>query len=76
MSKEKTITATIVFQELEGGFWGLIDQAGNQWLPINMPEQLKYAGKSTKVVIREVDMMTTSMWGRPVKIISFSTFTP
>ena len=76
MSNKKTITATIVYQEIEGGFWGLIDQDGNHWLPINMPEQLKYAGKKIKLVIREVDMMTTSMWGKPVKVVSFSTLNP
>jgi hypothetical protein len=75
MSK-KTITGKIVYQDLEGGFWGIIDQAGNQWMPVNMPEQLKYPGKKVEVVIKEVDMMTTSMWGTAVKIISFSTVTP
>lgn len=76
MSKKKTVSGKIVFQDLEGGFWGIIDEAGNHWMPINMPEQLKYPDKKVEVIIQEVDMMTTSMWGKPVKIISFSTVTP
>lgn len=62
--------------EIEGGFWGIIDEKGGQWLPINLPEQLKYRGKKAEVVIKEVDIMTTSMWGKPVKVVSFSTFAP
>jgi len=70
------ITATIVYQNLEGGFWGLEDEKGNNYLPVNMPEQLKHEGKKVKVVIREADEAGAAMWGRPVHIVSFSTMTP
>jgi hypothetical protein len=70
------ITATVVYQNLEGGFWGLEDENGNNYLPVNMPEQLKYEGKKVKLVIREADAAGTAMWGRPVRIVSFSTMTP
>lgn len=70
------ITATVVYQNLEGGFWGLKDERGNNYLPVNMPEQLKYQGKKVKLVIREADVAGTAMWGRPVRIVSFSTMKP
>ena len=76
MAKRITIKGTIVYKNLEGGFWGIRDDQGNNWLPINMPEQLKHKGKKVEVVIKKVDMMTMSMWGEAVKIISFSTLAP
>ena len=76
MASKKTITGTVVYENLEGGIWGIKDSTGKQWLPINMPEQLKHPGKKIEVVIKPVDVMTTSMWGETVKVISFSTLAP
>lgn len=73
----KEITGKVVYQNLEGGFWGIIDEKGNQYLPVNMPEQLKYKDIKVSVVIRPLeDGVGTAMWGSPVRIISFSTVTP
>lgn len=75
--EKKEITGKVVYQNLEGGFWGIIDSSGNQYLPVNMPEQLKYEDINVSVVIRPVeDGAGAAMWGRPVYIDSFSTVTP
>lgn len=77
MSTKQRITARIVYQNLEGGFWGLIDESGNQYLPVNFPEQLKHEGRTVQVVIRRMeDGVSTAMWGQPVRIVSFGTVTP
>jgi hypothetical protein len=68
------INGKVVFQQLGTGFWGIIDSKGNEWRPVNMPDQLKYEGKKVKVVANKVEEgMSIFMWGEPVKIVSFNT---
>ncbi|HFA48230.1 MAG TPA: hypothetical protein ENJ95_04340 [Bacteroidetes bacterium] len=69
----KTITGKVTYQQLATGFWGIIDDSGQEWRPVNMPEQLKKEGKRVSVTIKEVDEMSIFMWGTPVRIVSFST---
>lgn len=72
--KSKRITGTVKWQSLATGFWGIIDEKGNEWRPVNMPEQLKTEGKKVTVTIQEVDEgMSIFMWGTPVRIESFGT---
>lgn len=67
------IKATVVYNKFEGGFWGLIDQDGNEYLPTNMPQQLMQIGKTISCGITSSDTMSIYMWGEPVEIISFET---
>lgn len=76
MTKRETLSGTIIYENLEGGIWAIKDQNGAILTPINMPEQLKHKGKKVKVTIKRVDMMTMTMFGDPVKIISFETMNP
>lgn len=64
---------TVKYIELEGGFWGLIDDHGNQYLPLNLPEQLKLNGQTATLSIETLDVMGSMMWGAPVNIVSFTT---
>ena len=76
MSKKK-ITGKITYQNLETGFWGIIDEDGNHWRPVEMPEQLKHDGRRVTVTIKEVEEEASIfMWGTPVKILSFETLSP
>lgn len=70
------ITGKVVYQNIGTGFWGIVDGKGNEWRPVNMPEQLKYEGQQVTVDAKEVDEMSVFMWGTPVKITSFQTITP
>ncbi len=72
----KSIKGKVSFQNIETGFWGIIDDAGNKWMIIEMPEQLKYDGKSVEVMIEPIDAMSMMMWGTPAKIVGFSTVAP
>lgn len=77
MKKKIKIDGKVVYQNLGTGFWGIEDNKGNQWRPVNMPEQIKYEGKQVKIVATEVDEdMSIFMWGTPVKVISFNTMMP
>ncbi len=72
--KSKIITGTVSWQPIETGFWGITDEKGGQWRPVNMPEQLKKAGKKVTLMVREIDEgMSIFMWGTPVRILSFGT---
>ncbi len=72
--KSKRIKGTVTYQNLATGFWGIVDDKGNEWRPVNMPEQLKQEGKKVSLTIREVDGgMSIFMWGTPVEVVGFDT---
>lgn len=71
------IKGKVVYQKLSGGFWGIVDDNGREWRPVNMPEQLKQEGKQVSLKVKEVEEdMSIFMWGIPVRILTFQTFTP
>jgi len=73
----KTITGKIVFKDLGPGCWGIVDDAGNEYRAVDMPEQLKHEGKRVQVGISPADEAASIfMWGKPVDIISFGTLIP
>lgn len=71
-----TIKGTVKFQNLEGGFWSIIDKNGINYRPVNMPEQLKFEDAEVEVIAEHDEQMSFIMWGDPIKIISFSTLNP
>ncbi len=73
----QTIQGKVVFEAIGPGCWGIVDEKGQQWRPVNMPEQIKYVGAEVQVNIRKVDEMASIfMWGTPVQILSFHTLAP
>ena len=74
MKDTRRIKAKVGYHDIETGFWGLTDQDGNKWVPVNMPEQLKVQNEMVRCTIRIMDdVVSVQMWGTPVKIISFET---
>ena len=70
----RLIKGKVVFQNLGMGFWGIIDNRGNEWRPVNMPEQLKKPGAEVSLRIKEVNEDASMfMWGTPVEIVGFHT---
>ncbi len=69
-----TITGTVQKVAIGMGFWGIVDQNGNNYRPINMPAQLKFLGKSITITAQKVEAgASIFMWGTPIKILSFTT---
>ena len=69
----KHVTGTITYVDLEGGFWGIKTNTNN-YLPLEMPDQLKYDGLETSCALFILeDVMTMNNWGIPCKLISFKT---
>ena len=74
MKKPFDLSGTVVYENLEMGFWGIIDIKGRKWRPVNMPEQLKTKGKKVSVTAIEIEEeFSIYMWGTPISILSFGT---
>ena len=61
---------TIIFVDLEGGFYGLVAEDGTNYNPLNLGDAFKE--ESLRVRFRGVlrpDVMTTRMWGRNLEIL-------
>ena len=72
-SSEITGFGTVIYQDLEGGFYGIIADDGRQYLPISLPEELKENGTMVSFVFRPVqDTASIFMWGEQVQIVSIS----
>lgn len=59
-----TATGTVRFQDLEGGFWGIVADDGRKFDPIELDE--KFHKDGLRVVFEAVpdtDRMSTRMWG-------------
>ncbi len=70
----KHITATVVFIDLELGFWGLVERDGSKYQPLHFPEQLKHKNATVEVTIQILqDAASLMMWGRAVRIVGFET---
>jgi hypothetical protein len=67
------ITGKVILLPFEGGAYGIEDDHGKQYLPINMPNQLKKDGARVKCSVRKTDDVSIIMWGDPVFIDSFET---
>ena len=73
----KSISGTVVYQNLGTGMWGIEGDDGQQYRPINMPEQIKYEGAKVRVIIKKVEeAASVFMWGTPVRVVSFHTLSP
>ena len=71
------IKGNVVRVEIGPGCWGIQDEQGQEWRPVNMPEQLKYPGRVVGVEAENVDdNFDIFMWGKPVRIVSFATMMP
>jgi hypothetical protein len=65
-----TLTGTITYIDLEGGFYGIIADSGDRYFPINLDQQYKV--NKLKVHIKgkiRKDVITTTMWGTPLEIL-------
>lgn len=63
-------TGTIQYIDLEGGFYGIITDQGENYLPLNLPEAFRVDGLRVRFWAKvRNDVMTIYMWGTPVEIL-------
>jgi hypothetical protein len=72
MSKKvySNVSVHLSYYDFEGGFWGMTDKNGNQWLPLNLEDDWISQGNIEVVVSFAVDENIFSLvnWGTPVRI--------
>lgn len=66
-------TGTIVYQNLEGGFYGIVGDDGANYLPLNLPDEFAQDNLSvTFTGIVQRDVATIQQWGTPFELIEIS----
>ena len=69
----KRVLGKVIYHDFSGGFWGIVSDKGVEYRPLNFPIQLKIEGVLVDIVVEDMnDEISMFMWGKPVKIISFS----
>ncbi len=65
---------TIIWNDFEGGFFGIQARSGAKYYPLNpLDQELQSDGISVKFVLkREPNVITTVMWGTPVSVITIN----
>ncbi|WP_051203647.1 M1 family metallopeptidase [Hugenholtzia roseola] len=66
-----TIRGKVTFQDLEGGFWGIISHEGKSYKPDQMPAELQKQGLEVEVEAEEIKGFSIFMWGTNIRIISY-----
>jgi hypothetical protein len=63
------ITGTVVYQSIEGGFWGIAGDDGEKYRPIHeLPAEAQTDGCRVEADLEPVEMVSFTMWGRNVKV--------
>jgi hypothetical protein len=66
------IKGSVTFQNVSGGFWGIIDEDGNKWKPLEMPIELQKEGLKVEISAKKAaGGMSIFMWGTSIKILEF-----
>lgn len=67
----QSFDGTVVYQNLEGGFYGIVTARGDELLPANLPAAFEEDGLAVHVEGRFLEgVATIQMWGRPFEITS------
>ncbi|MCM2465060.1 putative hemolysin [Methanoculleus oceani] len=61
---------TITFVDLEGGFYGIVADDGERYLPADLPAEYRQDDLRVRFVVDVLeDTATTQQWGTPVEIV-------
>ncbi|MFX0042981.1 MAG: hypothetical protein ACFE8L_08725 [Candidatus Hodarchaeota archaeon] len=64
-------TGTIIYLNIEGGFYGILSDDGEHYDPINLPIEYQIDGLRISFIAKErSDLLSFHMWGRIVELIS------
>ncbi len=66
------ITGTVKYIDIGTGCWGIVDDRGRQYRPINFPKNLEKEGLKARVTAKKVEEeFSVFMWGEAVEIVSY-----
>jgi len=60
---------TIEYIPLEGGFYGIVTDEGEKYLPLNLPEEFKKDGLRIWFKAKPKKIATNQIWGKPIEIL-------
>ncbi|MCS7086083.1 MAG: hypothetical protein RMM53_06150 [Bacteroidia bacterium] len=64
-------TGTVVYNHIEGGFWGLETDEGQKLLPrYGLPEEFCIPGIKVAFEYRESSVFSAMMWGDVIELVS------
>ena len=67
------ISGTVVYKDLEGGFYAIDAGDGGKYDPINLPESFRKDGLKVKIKARlKPDAMSSHMYGTIIDILSIA----
>lgn len=61
-------TGTVRYQDLEGGFYGIVADDSTKYDPGTLPAGVQKDGLRVRFTARKVDGFTTRMWGTRVEV--------
>ena len=65
------IRGKVVYQDLEGGFWGIIGDDQMQYEPVSeLPRAVQVDNSRIEAELEPADVISFKMWGQPVYIRS------
>ena len=63
------IHGTVVYQDLEGGFWGIVGDDRRQYEPVGeLPRAIQVENTRIEAEIEPADVLSARMWGQPVYV--------
>lgn len=66
-------TGKVMYFDLEGGFYGIVADDGERYLPLNLPDEYREDGLAVRfTVIEKSGVATIYQWGTPVEIVSIA----
>jgi len=61
---------TVKYIDLEGGFYGIVDETGKEYLPLNLKDEFKVDGLKVEGIGEiEENATTVYMWGAPINVL-------
>jgi hypothetical protein len=64
--QRKEIFGTIIYQDISGGFWGILGDDGQKYAPESLPSALQREGLRVKATVQAAPVMSVRMWGLDV----------
>lgn len=67
---QHTIQAKVTKVDIEDGFFGLVNDLGFQYQPVDpLPTEFQEDGKAVKVTIEDAEGVSFMQWGQTVKVL-------
>jgi hypothetical protein len=64
------ISGIVVFEDIEGGVWGIVGDDGVRYQIMNeLPQRVREPGRHVDAEVEDSDAVTIFQWGRPVKVV-------